>query len=288
VRFCFQIVGRLAAYCDGALRPEEELRIAEHLRSCVRCRAHAERIGVNTDLFQNLPLFEPPDRTWNFIEEELSRRDPFEPAKLPVGDQRRSTFGLIPRRLVIAVAVVVFAVAVFAVARYSLRLGAQRWELNLASYLDLVDTVVAATGDPKENDFPAAPGFSEVTLADAKAVLDFPVVTPESLPGGYSLAAVQLYRRGDIRALQLRYQNGEGALCLFQIPANVEPSFGNRESEEDKAGGVQCHRTRSQHCVAYRFVLGQTQYVLMMREADLALTDRLIQELRAVYGKTPA
>jgi hypothetical protein len=86
----------------------------------------------------------------------------------------------------------------------------------------------------------------------------------------------------------LRYQNEEGALCLFQIPANVEPSFGSLEAEEDKAVGVQCYRTHGRQCVAYRFVLGQTQYVLMVREHDLALTDRLIQELRAIYAKPPA
>jgi len=183
---------------------------------------------------------------------------------------------------------VVFVAALFAVARYSLRLGGQQWELNLAGYLDLVDTAVAASADLKLNDFPAAPGFMDVTLADAKARLDFPVISPESLPGGYRLAAIRLYSRGYIRALQLRYQNQRGALCLFQMPTNVEPLFGNRESAQDMAGGVQCHRTRSQHCVAYRFVLGHTRYVLMMREPDPALTDQLIQGLNSAYEKTRA
>jgi anti-sigma factor RsiW len=282
--FCFQFVRRLAPYLDGVLNPDEERRVAEHLRSCAPCHEHAERIHRDIDLLQTLPLEEPPDHTWRSIEEELSTFVPSTTVALP--KVRPKLLGLIPQRLAIAAVLFVLVLGIFSVTRRDPKFGGRHSELNLAGYLDLVGAATAAAADSKPNDFPPAPGFLDVTIADAKATLDFPIISPQSLPDGYSLTAVRLYTRDNVRAVQLQYQNEQGALCLFQMPTTVQPSFGNQQSEADTVGGVQCHRTRSSRCVAYRFVLGQTGYVLMMRQRDPELTDRLIKEIRAAYEKT--
>ena len=284
MNFCFQFARRFPAYSAGLLNPDEERRVAEHLKSCARCREHAERIHRDIDLLKTLPLQEPPDQTWSSIEEELSTFVPS--GRVARQEGRRKLFRFIPQRLAIAAVLFVLVLAIFAVTRDGPWFGGHQWELNLAGYLDLVGASTAAAADSKPNDFPAAPGFLDVTLANAKATLDFPFISPQSLSDGYSLTGVRLYTRDNVRAAQLQYQNEQGALCLFQMPATVKPSFGNEQTEPDTVGGVQCHRTRSSRCVAYRFVLGQTGYVLMMRQRDSGLTDRLIQEIRSAYEKT--
>jgi hypothetical protein len=226
---------------------------------------------------------EPPDGTWSSIEEQLSGVEQLTSASPP--ETRRMSSRLGARPLAAAALLSLFVLAIVMVTRQGTRFGEHHWELNLAAYLDLVGTVNAATADLKPNDFPAAPEFSEVTLAQAKAAADFPFISPHSVLGGYALTAVRLYMRDNARAVQLKYQNEQGALCLFEMPATATPSFGSQQSEPDTVGGVQCHSTRLSRCVAYRFVLGETGYVLMMRQHDYELADRLIQEIRVDYEK---
>lgn len=102
-------------------------------------------------------------------------------------------------------------------------------------------------------------------------------IAPESLPGGYRLAAVCLYRAGNLRALQFKYRSEQGGLCVFQLPSGVKLSFGERPSEQYKADGAYCQRTSSKNCSIYRFVLGETQCVLMTRQTDPAVVGALIQ-----------
>jgi len=88
-----------------------------------------------------------------------------------------------------------------------------------------------------------------------------------------------------ISARQLKYRSEKGGLCVFQLPADLKLSFGNRQSERCAAGGVQCRRTSSPGCHAYGFTLGDTRCVLMTSQTDQALIDRLIEAFHAEYQK---
>src|SRR5262249_41807579 len=155
------------------------------------------------------------------------------------------------------------------VSRYGIVPGTNQAELNLAAYLDLVGTVAQA--EPALKEFPAAPDFTEVKWSEARAAVDFLVIAPTSLPLGYRLTTVRLYTRGNLRALQLKYQGERGGLCIFQLPTGSRLSFGERPLEQYKADGVHCRRTSVESCSLYRFALGGTDCVLMVRPSDSAI-----------------
>ncbi len=285
MNFCFHINRRLAAYCEGELSPDERARIAAHLDECAGCRACAEQIRKNMRLMRQLPRLEPDDELWNSIARELSVSRWPEPARV-ASPARRLGFGLrwALRPAAMVAALFIIATALLLASRYGLLPGSHNGELNLAGYLDLVGAIASA--EPTLKEFPAAPGFTKVSWPEARAVVNFPAIAPESLPGGYRLTAVQLYTRWDLRALRFKYRSEQGGLCVFQLPANSEPSFGERPSEQYKTDGVHCRRTRSQNCSVYRFVLGETQCVLMMRQTDPAVAGALIQTFNTEYEKT--
>jgi hypothetical protein len=256
-----------------------------HLASCADCRAHSEQIRKNMHLMRQLPLRDPADELWDAIARELSLSRWPEPARAAVHG-RRLGFGKrwILRPAAVVAALVMIATALLLASRYGLLPGSHKGELNLAGYLDLVGTVASA--EPALREFPAAPGFTKVSWPEARTAINFPAIAPESLPGGYRLTAVRLYTRGDLRALQFKYRSEQSGLCVFQLPASSELSFGERPSEQYKADGVYCRRTSSQSCSVYRFVLGETQCVLMMREADPAVIGELIQAFSTEYEQT--
>ncbi len=286
MRFCFHIKGRLSAYCEGAISPDERARIAAHLDECANCRRHAEQIRKNLRLLRQLPRREPAEELWGAIARELSVSNWPEPART-VSPARRLSFGLrwVLRPAVVVAALFIIATALLLASRYGLLTGGHKGELNLAGYLDLVGRVASA--EPASREFPVAPDFAKVNWPEARAAVNFPVIAPESLPGEYKLVAARLYTRGDLRALQFKYRSEQGGLCVFQLPASSKLSFGERPSEQYKANGVYCRRTSSQNCSVYYFVLGETQCVLMMREADPAVVGALIQAFNAEYEKTP-
>jgi anti-sigma factor RsiW len=285
MNFCFRISHRLAAYCEGELSSDERACIAAHLDECAGCRARAEQIRKNMHLMQQLPRLEPADELWNSIARELSVSRWPEPARV-ASPARRLGFGLrwALRPAAMVAALFIIATALLLASRYGLLPGSHKGELNLAGYLDLVGTVASA--EPALREFPAAPGFTKVSWPEARTAVNFPAIAPESLPGGYRLTAVRLYTHGNLRALQFKYRSEQGGLCVFQLPADSKLSFGERPSEQYKADGAHCRRTSSKSCSVYRFVLGETQYVLMMRQTDPAVVGALIQTFNAEYEKT--
>ena len=233
------------------------------------------------------PLFDPSDWLWGAIAGELSQDKWRDPAK-DFSPGRR--LGLSRRRLLrpiaIAGAILIITTVLLLANRSGLLPGAQKGELNLAGYLDLVDTVAAA--EPAIREFPAAPGFIEVSLPEARATIGFPAIAPAVLPGGYKLTAARRYSLGSLRALQFKYRSEQDGLCVFQLPSGSKLSFGEQPSERYMADGVYCRRMRSRNCVHYRFALGETQCALMTRQTDPAVIDALIQAFNAEAGSGQA
>jgi len=65
----------LVLYAEGALEPQEDRRVAEHLAVCATCRAEAEQIGIVRGWLADPELFEPaPDLAWQLLPEKLSGR----------------------------------------------------------------------------------------------------------------------------------------------------------------------------------------------------------------------
>jgi hypothetical protein len=62
-----------SAYCHDELPPEKSQRVAEHLISCLRCRAEFEEIKFGVKLAEQLPLVPAPDSLWGEIERALDR-----------------------------------------------------------------------------------------------------------------------------------------------------------------------------------------------------------------------
>ncbi|MGH9845511.1 MAG: hypothetical protein ACREEM_42920 [Blastocatellia bacterium] len=225
---------------------------------------------------RQLPLFDPADQLWDAIARDVSASGWPEPIRETVSGRRLSSGQRwLLRPAAIAAILFIIATALLLASRSGLLPGSHKGELNLAGYLDLVGAIASA--EPALREFPVAPGFIEVSWPEARATVDFPVIAPESLPGGYKLTAVRLHSLGGLRALQFKYRSEQGALCVFQLPSGPKLSFGERPSEQCQAGGVFCRRTSSRNCVAYRFVLGETQCALVMRQTDLAVVDALIQ-----------
>ncbi len=292
MKFCFHISRRLAAYCEGEIGPHERAHIMAHLDECASCRTCVEEIRSNVYLMRQLPLRNPAGQLWNSIESQL--RNSIENG-LALNGRHEATrnvwlgtlFGIreswLLRPLAIVTLLIVVATSFLIASRSGLLPGKHTGELNLAGYLDLVGTVASA--EPAFREFPAAPGFSEVRWPDARAAVSFPLIAPESLPGRYQLTMVRLYTQGDLRALQFKYRNEHGGLCVFQLPASSKLSFGERPSVQYKADGVYCRRTGSNSCSAYGFVLGSTQFVLMTRETDPAAVGALIQAFKTEYEK---
>ncbi|MGH8694418.1 MAG: hypothetical protein ACREVM_09360 [Burkholderiales bacterium] len=234
---------------------------------------------------RQLPLLDPADRLWGAIARDVSAsrwpepiRETFIGWRLGFGQRR------LLRPAAIAAALFIIGAALLLASRYGLLPGAHKGELNLAGYLDLVGTVAAAETALRE--FPAAPGFVEAPWPEARATAGFPVIAPESLPGGYKLTTVRLYSLGGLRALQFKYRSEQGGLCIFQLPASSKLSFGERSSEQYQADGIQCRRLSSQHCSVYPFLLGETQCVLMTRQTDPTMVGALIQAFNTEYEKT--
>ncbi len=283
MKFWFHVSNRLSAYCEGELSADEKAHIEAHLESCADCRARCEETRKNAHLLHQVALREPADELWYRIAQELSLGGA---ASARVSSARTSSGWRNRRVLRLAVAaacLMVIATGLLLASRYGLLRGDQRGELNLASYLDLVGTVASAQSELTE--FPAAPGFTTVSLSEVRATLDFPIIGPESLPEGYRLTTARLYTCEGVTALQLKYRSERGGLCVFQLPANLKLSFGDRQSERCTAGGVQCRRTFSTGCYTYGFILGDTRCVIMTGQADQGLAEELINALKAEYER---
>jgi putative zinc finger protein len=285
MNFCFYISRRLVAYGEGEVSSNESARIEAHLDGCARCREHLRLFRHRTDLMRRLPLLDPTEELWWAIAKDTSASRSPEPAKKTLVEEafggRRWGFGQswLPRWAAVAAVIFIIATALLLAHRSGLSPNDNKGELNLAGYLDLVGTVAAA--GPALREFPAAPGFIEVSWPEAKNTVAFPAIAPETLPGGYKLTAVRLYSLGNLRALQFKYHSEQSALCVFQLPSGSKLSFGERSSEQYQADGVHCLRARSRDCLLYRFILGETQCALMTRHTDPTVVDALIQAFSA-------
>lgn len=287
MNFCFQISRRLVAYGEGEVSSNESARIEAHLDTCARCRERFRQIRQRTDLMRRLPLLDPADRLWGAIAREVSANRWPEPIR-EAFILRRLSFGRrrLLRPIAIACAILIITTVLLLANRSGIWPGAHKGELNLAGYLDLVSTVAAA--EPALREFPAAPGFTEVSWPEARATTGFPAIAPEILPGGYKLTTVRLYSLGSLRALQFKYRSEQDGLCVFQLPSGSKLSLGEQASEQYLADGIFCRRMRSRDCVLYRFALGETQCVLMTRQNDPAVIDALIQAFNAEAGLSQA
>jgi len=285
MNFCFLIRRRLVAYCERQVSPDERTHIAAHLDECAICRTRSEQISESVHLMHQLPQIEPGDELWNSIALELSATKSPKTAR-DVSTTMQLRFGIqwAQRPVAIVASLFIIATALLLASRYGILPGTHKAELNLAGYLDLVSTVALA--EPTVKEFPAAPDFIEVRWSEVSATANFPVIAPPSLPGGYQLTTVRLYSRGGLRALQFKYRGEQGGLCIFQLPVGSKLSFGERPSEQYKADGIHCRRTSSESCSIYRFDLGETQCVLMVRESDSTIVPSLIKAFYAEYEKT--
>jgi hypothetical protein len=97
-----------SAYYHDELLPKQSRRVAEHLISCLRCRAEFEEVRFGARLAAQLPLIPAPDPLWREIEIVLDRNDRANSVR---SDRRVFPF-LQPRFALAALALVGLVVAV--------------------------------------------------------------------------------------------------------------------------------------------------------------------------------
>jgi hypothetical protein len=108
--FAKHVSSLTSAYYHDELLPEQSRRVAEHLNSCLRCRAEFEEVRFGVRLAAQLPLIPAPDQLWREIEVVLDRNIR---AKSVRSDRRAFPF-LQPRFALAALALVGLVVAVAA------------------------------------------------------------------------------------------------------------------------------------------------------------------------------
>src|ERR1700738_4051163 len=106
--FAKHVSSLTSAYYHDELLPEQSRRVAEHLNSCLRCRAEFEEVRFGARLASQLPLIPAPDPLWREIEVVLDRNIR---AKSVRSDRRAFPF-LQPRFALAALALVGLVVAV--------------------------------------------------------------------------------------------------------------------------------------------------------------------------------
>jgi hypothetical protein len=92
----------LSAYCNGEVSAEASQRVAEHLISCLRCRAEFEEVKLGVKLAERLPQVSAPDSLWNDLQPLLAA--PAARARAGAGKRPRFGFLLQPRFAAIAAA----------------------------------------------------------------------------------------------------------------------------------------------------------------------------------------
>jgi ferric-dicitrate binding protein FerR (iron transport regulator) len=71
--FSKHVTKDISAYCHGELSSEASKQFAEHIISCVRCRAKFEEIKLGIKLAEQLPQLTAPDSLWQEVESALGR-----------------------------------------------------------------------------------------------------------------------------------------------------------------------------------------------------------------------
>ncbi|HEX5706895.1 MAG TPA: FecR domain-containing protein, partial [Pyrinomonadaceae bacterium] len=72
--FAQHFKGQLSAYAHGELTPADTVRVAEHLRGCLRCRREYEEIKLGIRLAESLPPAVAPRAVWDNIEAALAKQ----------------------------------------------------------------------------------------------------------------------------------------------------------------------------------------------------------------------
>lgn len=71
--FSKHVTRSISAYCHGELSDEESKQFAEHIISCVRCRAKFEEVRLGIKFAEQLPRLSAPEHLWSELETSLER-----------------------------------------------------------------------------------------------------------------------------------------------------------------------------------------------------------------------
>ena len=79
--FSTHVTKDISAYCHGELSNDESKQFAEHIISCVKCRARFEEVKLGIKLAEQLPQLSAPDHLWRELEPLLDRPNEIQPVR---------------------------------------------------------------------------------------------------------------------------------------------------------------------------------------------------------------
>jgi anti-sigma factor RsiW len=83
--FSTHVTKDISAYYHGELSNGESKQFAEHIISCVKCRAEFEEVKLGIKLAEQLPLLSAPDHLWRELNDLLDGSNETQPARVASG-----------------------------------------------------------------------------------------------------------------------------------------------------------------------------------------------------------
>lgn len=236
---CDTIREQLGAYVDGEVAPQLGAEIRDHVAICPDCAAELAELRELANALSRPAVVAVPPTLWQAIEEGL-----------PARPKRRILIMPIPRLVGIAAAVFI----VIGLGLFSLPWGgngvpqAQAATVDFAVLLDGLRFDARAAFDKFISAYHGRPA----TVAEARRHgKDLTFDLPESLPGGFRLAATFTLQFGSKPGVAACYQRDGQFLGAIFHPPVIQEDFGTHEDRECVVGQ---HRGHSVEVGEWRLV----------------------------------
>lgn len=270
------VADRLSAFHEGQLSAEESSRIAEHLKSCERCKRKYEEIKLGISLANHLPLVSAPSSLWDEMRavlEHAEQDSTTSGAQISIESLRwwrKAT----PTRIFVSAALGILFVT-FGLWLYQRSFPRVDLQVNLDRYLTGVEhsspeaSYGAISGAPED--------FVPVEKPRALRAARIEHVSESAPLPDYRLVAHRIRTVARSHVVQLVYRKDGEAFSVFVAPESVKFLFGKRDVAEAQVGRIACRRIDCPRVSTFWFGAGGLHCVLVSRSSDVKTFERIIE-----------